>query len=97
MKGDETMEKLICPHCGKPGISVMQKVCLGPAWAATCKACGKKVGVPYKAMAMVALPAFAAILVSPFVHPFAFKVALWIYASVLAVALHTSRAPLVPR
>ena len=91
------MEKLICPHCGKPGISVMQKVCLGPAWAATCKACGKKVGVPYKALVLAAIPAFAAIIVSPLIHPFAFKVALWTYAFVLTVALHASGAPLVPK
>ena len=91
------MEKLICPHCGKPGISVMRKICLGPAWAATCRACGKKVGVPYKAMVLAAIPAFAAIVVSPLVHPFGFRFALWIYAFVVAGALHASLAPLVPK
>ena len=41
---------LTCPHCGKPGISAMRKMYLGPAVPATCKTCGKKVGVPYIAM-----------------------------------------------
>ena len=54
------MRKLNCPHCGKPGISAMRKICLGPAVTATCKTCGKKVGVPYMSMLAV-VPFLAAI------------------------------------
>jgi hypothetical protein len=41
------MKKLNCPHCGKPGISLLRKaVAMQPELAATCTACGKRVGVP---------------------------------------------------
>lgn len=41
------MTILTCPHCGKPGISMMRKLALGPAVPATCLSCKRKVGVPW--------------------------------------------------
>lgn len=41
------MTTLTCPHCGKPGISMMRKLALGPAVPATCLSCKRKVGVPW--------------------------------------------------
>ena len=89
------MSKFNCPHCGKPGISVMWKMCLGPAVPATCKACGKKVGVPYMAM-LAGIPFLAAIFGSPLVGPFALKAALWI-GGFLVMAVIQMRWPLEPR
>ncbi len=90
------MSKLNCPHCGKPGISVIRKMCLGPAVPATCKACGKKVGVPYKAM-LAGVPFLAALLGSALVEPFALKAALWIGGFVVMAVIHMRWVPLEPR
>lgn len=90
------MSKLTCPHCGKTGISVLRKMFLGPAAPATCKACGKKVGVPYTAM-LALIPGVAGILGSTFVEPFALKAALWVGGSVVTIIWYTRWVPLEPR
>ena len=91
------MSKLNCPHCGKPGISLMRKMFLGPAVPATCKTCGKKVGVPY--MSMLATIAFvaAALLGSALVEPLALEAAIWIGCFVVVSVIHMRWVPLEPR
>jgi endogenous inhibitor of DNA gyrase (YacG/DUF329 family) len=39
--------KLECPHCGRPAVSGLRKLLLGPATRATCSECGKRVSVSY--------------------------------------------------
>ena len=90
------MSKLNCPHCGEPAISVNRKMWLGPAGRATCKACSKKVGVPYIAMLAV-VPFVAAIFGSALVEPFALKAALLIGGFVVMAVIHVRWVPLVPR
>jgi predicted RNA-binding Zn-ribbon protein involved in translation (DUF1610 family) len=94
--GVETMKKLDCPHCGKPGISVMRKMCLGPAVPATCEACGKKVGVPYMAM-LAGIPFLAAIVGSELVEPFALKTAFLIGGFVVMAVIQMRWVPLEAR
>ena len=74
----------------------MRKMCLGPAVAATCKACGKKVGVPYMAM-LAGVPFLAAIIGSALVEPFALKAAFWIGGFVVMAVIHMRWVPLEPR
>ena len=90
------MSKLNCPHCGEAGISIMRKMCLGPAVPATCKACSKKVGVPYTAM-LAAIPLVAAIVGSALVEPLVLKAALWISGFVVMAVIHMRWVPLEPR
>ena len=90
------MSKLRCPHCGKPGITVMRKMSLGPAVPATCKSCGKKVGVPYIAMLAV-IPFFAAIFGSALVEPFSLKAAICVGGVVAMTIIHMRWVPLEPR
>lgn len=90
------MSRLKCPHCGKPGISVMRMMCLGRAVPATCKACGKKVGVPYIAMS-AAIPFLVAIVGSAFAESFALKAALWVGGFLGMAILHMRWVPLEPR
>ncbi len=52
-----------CLHCGKPGISTIRKLFLGPAVPATCKNCGKKVGVTYRSISLGLLPFLVPVLV----------------------------------
>lgn len=74
----------------------MRKIVLGPAVPATCKACGKKVAVPYMAM-LAAIPFIAAIVGSALVEPFALKVAPWIGGFVVMAIIHMRWVPLEPR
>ena len=85
-----------CPHCGEPGVSKMRKMFLGPAIPATCKACGKKVGVPYTAM-LAALPFFIAIVASAFVESFLVKASLWIAGLLVLSVIHMLWIPLERR
>jgi hypothetical protein len=50
-----------CPHCRKPGITLIDKLCLGPMVPVACKTCGRKVGVPYKAM-LALIPFFIGVI-----------------------------------
>jgi predicted RNA-binding Zn-ribbon protein involved in translation (DUF1610 family) len=81
-----------CPHCGKPGISVVRKLCLGPALPANCTSCGKKVGVPNKSM-LVLVPLGVAIPVCGLIRPFSLGTSI---AAVIGVALCVAYVRLVP-
>lgn len=85
-----------CPHCGKPGISIARKLFLGPALPATCKICGKKVGVPYSAMS-AAVPFLVAIVASGFVESFAIKASLWTAGFLVYAIIHIIWAPFEPQ
>jgi hypothetical protein len=91
------MNELICPHCGKPGISFMRKMCLGPAVPATCKACGKKVGVPYIAATLAIVPFIVAIIASYLVESFMVKAGLLIAGAIAMSIIHMRWVPLEPR
>ena len=90
------MSKLECPHCGKAGISLMRKMCLGPSVPATCKACGKKVGVPWAAM-LAGIPFLTAFLLSGLVESFALKAMLWLAGFVVMSVIHMRWVPLERR
>jgi len=85
-----------CPHCEKPGISVMRKMALGPAIPATCKSCGAKVGVPYSSM-LTAIPFMIGMLASFAVEPIAGKIALWGGGAILMLIIYARWVPLVKR
>lgn len=53
--------RLECPHCQQPGVTVLRKLCLGPALPTRCKACNRHVGIPYWTMLLL-LP-YAALMV----------------------------------
>ena len=85
-----------CPHCGEPGISKVRKMFLGPAVPATCKACGKKVGVPYTSMITV-LPLGIAFIAASFIEPLAVKALLVIAGFLVSSVSHMLWSPLEPR
>jgi hypothetical protein len=47
---------LACPHCGGPGISTAQKLRSGPGVPATCRTCGRMIGVPSGRWLLAFLP-----------------------------------------
>lgn len=53
-----------CPHCQKPSISTIRKLCLGPALATRCKQCNNKVGVSYSKSFIATIPLFVALALS---------------------------------
>jgi len=55
---------LTCPYCSGPSMTLLRKCVLGPDEAVPCASCGKRVGVPWGAVAAavpVALGILAAI------------------------------------
>lgn len=86
----------ICPHCHTPGISFTRRMHLGPALAATCQACGRKVGVPYSSL-WTLLPFLVAIILASLVDSFAVQTALWAGGFVLMSVCHLKFVPLIKR
>lgn len=83
-----------CPHCGRPGISSGRKLSLGPAVPATCRSCGRKIGVPWSSM-LAMIPALAGLQAAAYFRtPLAVAAA---GAGVLAMFLLWRYVPLVKR
>ena len=74
----------------------MRKLCLGPAVPATCKACGKKVGVPHWSMLLPA-PLIAVILVFPPLESFWLGALFVVSGFALGCAAHLYWVPLEKR
>jgi len=90
------MTKLLCPHCGKQGISFLRKLFLGPAVSTKCKVCGNKVGVPYLAVLAI-IPFLGSIVAAQFTETFMLKVVLWIAGFVVMSIIHMRWVHLKPR
>ena len=85
----------LCPHCSKPGVSVLRRAFLGPAIAATCSSCGGKVGVPWGKSMIALSPFLLAILGSAFAPSFAAAAAIWVAGAVVMFVLFFTFVPLV--
>lgn len=85
----------ICPHCNKPGISLLRRSFLGAAFPATCKSCGKKIGVPY-GKSMLSIAPFLIALVINIYMPALSLIVLPI-GIVAMFVLHFKYVPLIKR
>ena len=59
--GGKMLVKLRCPHCGRPGVSGLRKLFLGPVTWATCRECGKRVSVSYLSVLWI-IPSWALVI-----------------------------------
>jgi len=87
----------ICPHCNQPGISVLRKLYLGPAIPATCKNCGKKVGVPWSAMFVTVAGIIAYFSILLFVDSILLIVAVLVVVFFIMSFIHLKWIPLIPK
>ena len=85
-----------CPHCGGPGITTARKLILGPATRATCRACGRRVGVPGYAMLAV-LPFLAGIVLFGVFESLPARVLALGAGAMATFYIHATRVPLVRR
>lgn len=84
-----------CPHCNKPGISTLRKVFLGAAVSATCKQCGKKVGVPYL-KSMIFVPLFiAAYALGNLMDDATLKMIIWVVGFFIIEVIYLKWVPLI--
>ena len=74
----------------------MRKFCLGPARPTTCKACGKKVGVPYWSVIAV-LPFILSIVSAAFAEPILAKLGVVAVGFLAMSAIHMWWVPLQRR
>jgi DNA-directed RNA polymerase subunit RPC12/RpoP len=91
------MKHLDCPHCGKRAITVVRKAFLGPGWPATCRECGKKVGVPYSTTKLVPIVSALTIIGLLAVRSFASFVVVLAGGAALFFFVQILWVPLVPR
>ena len=90
------MAKLVCPHCGEPGIASWRKLFLGPARSVSCDACGARASVPVWSMVM-AIPIIVAIVIG---YAFDDLVVRWIIIAAgfaITAFLHIALVPLTRR
>lgn len=85
-----------CPHCGQPGISKIRKMFLGPGLTITCKACGKKVGVPHTAR-LAGIPCYVALFAAVIIELWTVKILLLSSGSLAWIVIHMKWVPLERR
>ena len=85
------------PHCNKPGISALRRALLGPAFPATCTACGRKVGVSAGRSLVAIAPFMVATIVAPFAPTPALSIAAWVVGALAMFALFFKFVPLIKR
>ena len=71
-------------------------MCMGPAVPKKCRACGKKLGVPYTAMAAV-IPFLSAIFLSSLITFLPLKIAWWTGGFLMMSFIHMCLIPLKAR
>lgn len=86
-----------CPHCGKPGISIWRKLCLGPLFPTTCKECGKEVGVPYSSVLLVIPFIIAMVLAMMYLGSAMWKVVIFVVLTLIMSAIYLKYIPLIPK
>lgn len=91
------MSYLDCPHCGKPAITPLRKMLMGPGFPAKCRMCGEKVGVPYSAARMGSIMSALTLVALLLVWSFASLVVILAAGFALTSYIQVRRVPLVPR
>ena len=84
-----------CPHCEKPGITALRKAVLSPGMPATCKSCGKPVGVTYRSWILAALPGAAVMIGAMFLESKILMYGLSFVGFALMIWIHLLTVPLV--
>jgi uncharacterized paraquat-inducible protein A len=91
------MSHLDCPHCGKPAITPLRKIFMGPSSPATCKMCGEKVGIPYSSWRVWKISFALTMVALLLVQSFASLIVILVAGFTLGCYLQLRRIPLVPR
>ena len=90
------MTILKCPHCEKPGISMMRKLALGPAFPATCVSCKRRVGVPWWSL-LSGVPFVGALVVFAIADNAQLGVAALVLGGAAMLVIHGRYVPLEKR
>jgi hypothetical protein len=85
-----------CPHCEKPGISILRKTVLSPGQIATCNACEGASGLRYPAWISGMIPGSMLMIAAMFVDSAANEWLLNIIGIVLMIVVPLLFAPLHP-
>lgn len=83
-----------CPYCGKPAITFLRKVFLGPGAPVPCQACGKPVKVTFPAWLKAALPGAVVMVAALFFESDLMVYGLSLIGLALMIALHLMWVPL---
>jgi hypothetical protein len=86
-----------CPHCGKPTISSIRRMNLGPAFPTRCSECGHAVGVPYWSVALVAPAAVTPAVACWLTDNPAVAACIGMFGAALTMLLWAGLVPLVKR
>ena len=91
------MAMLPCPHCGGPGISIARKLGLGPAIPATCRTCGRKIGVSYGRAMLAFLPLGIAGIATEIIDTLPLRILVLGIGAGGMLYMYLKHVPLVPR
>ncbi len=77
-----------CPHCGKPAITFLRKVFLGPGAPVACRACDKTVKVAFPDSLKAAPPGTAVMIAALFFDSVLMVYGLSLISLALMIGLH---------
>ena len=84
-----------CPHCGKPAITVLRKIFLGPGAPVPCQTCDKTVKVSLPDWLKAALPGAAMMVAALFFDSDLMVYGLSLIGLALMIGLHLLWVPLI--
>lgn len=84
-----------CPHCGKPAITSLRKVFLGPGAPVACQACRKTVTIAFSDWLKATLPGAAVMVAALFFDSDLAVYGLSLIGLALMIGLHVQWVPLV--
>jgi hypothetical protein len=91
------LNALTCPHCGKPALTLGQKIMFGPAKVVECQHCSKPYGMPLARSLLTFIPVFAWAMVRMSIDSTALSVGLLVVAVLITSAWYVYGVPLVRR
>ena len=88
------MERLECPNCHQPAISVWSKMFLGPARTIPCPSCKSRLSVPWLATLAV-IPFLIGLIAAQLVGSFAVAAVLLVAGALAMAWIHYQFVPLI--
>jgi hypothetical protein len=91
------LEKHICPHCERPGITTLKKALMGPATTRKCSECGNAVSLHAKYFYAILFPLLLIIVSTAFIDNRIYVTMALVLSPITALILNDRFVPIEKR